>query len=59
MLNHFAFVYYVESKIIYEAEKNSNWIMAMQEKLNQFEKNQVWNLGERSKNYPIIEQISF
>ena len=32
-----------------EALKDLDWVMAMQEELNNFEKNQVWELVERPK----------
>ena len=54
-MNHVAFVSHLESKNIIEAEKDSNWILAMQEKLNQCERNKVWKLVERPKNFLVIE----
>ena len=39
--NHLVFVSQIESKKIEEAEKDNNWIMAMLEKINQFERNKV------------------
>ena len=33
-----------EPKVIEDALKNSDWIVVMQEELNQFEKNKVWKL---------------
>ena len=32
-----------------EALKDPDWVMAMQEELNNFERNQVWELVERPK----------
>ena len=29
-------------------------MIAMQEELNQFERNEVWNLVDRTKDYPIV-----
>ncbi len=52
--NHLAFVLHFEPKRIEEAEKDVNWINAMQEELNQFTRNKVWNLVERPSEYPII-----
>jgi hypothetical protein len=33
---------------------DSDWINAMHEKLNNFTRNQVWELVERPKNYNVI-----
>ncbi|KAF7151181.1 hypothetical protein RHSIM_Rhsim02G0176400 [Rhododendron simsii] len=38
--NNLAFLYQVEPKSFVEAEKDESWILAMQEELNQFERNQ-------------------
>ena len=53
-MNHFAFVSHLEPKTIVEAEKDPNWVLAMQEELNQFERSQVWDLVERPKDCHII-----
>ena len=37
-----------------ETEHEKSWILAMQEKLGQFERNKVWTLVPRPTNYPII-----
>lgn len=52
--NHFAFVSSIEPKNIKEAIKDENWIMAMQEELDQFLKNDVWILVPRPRDYTII-----
>ena len=39
--NYLTFVSQIESKNFEEAEKDNNWLMAMQEELNQFERNKV------------------
>ena len=39
--NHFIFVSQIEPKIIEEAENDANWINAIQEELNKFERNKV------------------
>ena len=38
-----AFISHIEPKNIIEAEGDSYWLFAMQEELNQFERNQVWH----------------
>ena len=40
----YSFVSQIEPKNFSEAETKSEWIDAMQEELNQFKKNDVWNL---------------
>ena len=40
--NYFAFVSSIEPKNIKEAIKDENWVMAMQEELDQFLRNDVW-----------------
>ncbi|WP_374695565.1 hypothetical protein ACEW7V_00730 [Areca yellow leaf disease phytoplasma] len=42
--DYIAFVSQVEPKCFEEAEKDSNWINAMQEELIQFDRNNVWTL---------------
>ena len=49
-----AFVSIIEPKNLKEAIKDDHWIVAMQEELNQFERNDVWELVEKPSNYPII-----
>ena len=41
-------------KIVDEALADSDWILAMQEELHQFERNKVWHLVPRPKNRTII-----
>ncbi|KAL8523781.1 hypothetical protein ACS0TY_013666 [Phlomoides rotata] len=43
-----------EPKNIGEAMLDSNWIVAMQEELNQFEMQQVWELVDRYVNQRVI-----
>ena len=44
----------MEPKNFNEAELEESWVNAMQEELNQFERNNVWTLVPRPTNYPII-----
>ena len=45
-----AFISQVEPKDIHEALKHESWINAMQEELEQIERNQVWTLVSRPEN---------
>jgi hypothetical protein len=53
---HHAFVSHIEPQKVYEALEDDDWLVAMQEELNNFERNQVWELVERprDKNVNII-----
>ena len=44
----------MEPKNHLEALSDSNWINAMQDELNQFERNQVWTLTARPSDHPVI-----
>ena len=46
---HFSFVSSIEPKKIDEALKDVDWVNAMHEELNNFTRNQVWELVERPK----------
>ena len=49
------FTYYKEEILqLKEAIVDDNWIIAMQEELNQLERNNVWKLVEKPENYPVI-----
>ena len=52
--DYLAFVSQIEPKSIEEAEKDCNWINAMQDELNQFKRNNVWTLTERPLNVSVI-----
>ena len=51
---HYAFISHIEPKNILKAEGDSYWLLAMQEELNQFERNQVWHLIPRPHDRPTI-----
>ena len=51
---HHSFVSCFEPKDVDEALKDLDWVNAMHEELNNFTRNQVWSLEERSKNARII-----
>ena len=53
-INHITFVSQVEPHNLEEAEEDPNWMMAMHEELNEFKRNDVWTLVNRSSNHPII-----
>ena len=44
-----AFLSLMEPKNINEALTDSDWIVAMQDELHQFERNQVWHLVPKAK----------
>ena len=46
---HHAFISHLEPKKVYEALEDSDWLEAMHEELNNFERNKVWTLVERPK----------
>jgi hypothetical protein len=52
---HYSFVSSIESKKIDEALKDIDWVNAMHEELNNFTRNQVWELIERPKDHNVIE----
>jgi hypothetical protein len=51
---HYSFVSFEEPKKIKDALKDSDWVNFMHEELNNFARNQVWELMERPKNYNVI-----
>ena len=50
-----AFLSQLEPKNVEEALKDADWIVAMQDELNQFEKNKVWHLVPRPSDRSVIE----
>jgi len=51
---HFSFVSHIEPKKIDEALRDINWVSAMHEELNNFKRNQVWELVERPSDHNVI-----
>jgi hypothetical protein len=51
---HFSFVSSIESKKIVKALKDVDWVNTMHEELNNFIRNQVWELVERPKGHNVI-----
>jgi hypothetical protein len=52
---HYSFVSSIEPKKIDEALKDVDWVNTMHKELNNFIRNQVWELVERSKDHNVIE----
>ncbi|GJV24705.1 hypothetical protein Tco_1377400 [Tanacetum coccineum] len=52
--NFFCFISTIEPKNVNEALADESWIVAMQEELNQFIANDVWELVSQPKNMTII-----
>jgi hypothetical protein len=46
---HYSFVSFMEPFKIEDALRGLDWVVAMQEELNNFKRNQVWSLVERPK----------
>ena len=44
--NYLAFVSQIEPKSVEEAKNDPHWMLAMEEELNQFKRNNVWTLVE-------------
>ncbi|KAH9704464.1 Integrase catalytic domain-containing protein [Citrus sinensis] len=54
---HAAFISQIEPKSLADAENDESWIMAMQEELNQFERNNVWELVPNPEHQSIIARL--
>jgi hypothetical protein len=46
---HYSFISYFEPFMVEDALQDLDWVVAMQEELNNFKRNKVWSLIERSK----------
>ena len=46
---HQAYISMVEPKKVWEALEDPDWLEAMHEELNNFERNKVWKLVEKPK----------
>ena len=46
---HYSFVSPLEPRRVKEALDDLDWMIAMQEELNNFTRNEVWSLVERAK----------
>jgi hypothetical protein len=46
---HYSFVSSFEPFKVQDALRDPDWVVAMQEKLNNFKRNEVWSLVERPK----------
>ncbi|KAH9668310.1 Integrase catalytic domain-containing protein [Citrus sinensis] len=51
---HNAFISQIEPKSFEDAENDESWIMAMQEELNQFERNNMWELVPKLEHQSVI-----
>ena len=51
---HYSFVSFIEPNCVDKALRDPDWVNAMHEELNNFTRNQVWDLVERPKNYNVI-----
>ena len=51
---HYSFVSYLEPTNVDEALEDLDWVMAMQEELNNFTRNEVWVLEERPQDKNVI-----
>jgi hypothetical protein len=52
--SHVAFLFMAEPKFFYEANQHNDWIRAMNEELDQIEKNNTWELVPRLEDKNVI-----
>ncbi|KAH9699792.1 Integrase catalytic domain-containing protein [Citrus sinensis] len=52
---HNAFISQIEPKSFADAENDKSWILSMQEELNQFERNNVWELVPKPEHQSVID----
>jgi hypothetical protein len=46
---HYSFISFLEPLKVEDALQDADWVMVMQEELNNFKRNKVWSLVERPK----------
>jgi transposase InsO family protein len=51
---HYSFVSFHEPKRVDEALVDPDWVISMQQEINNFTRNEVWELVERPKNHNVI-----
>ena len=52
--NNLTFIFQIEPKNLNDAIVDENWVITMQAELNQFERNEVWELVPRPNNQSVI-----
>ena len=52
--DNLVFISQIEPKKLNDAIVDENWVIAMQEELNQFERNEVWELVPRPNDLSVI-----
>ena len=51
---HYSFICFLEPNHVDEALRDPDWVNAIHEELDNFTRNQIWDLVERPKNYNFI-----